>query len=179
MSLIQIKELLTEKLPPDIMEEFNQKIFNEHNILKVESDIEDQVLLGKKRKKKNKEKNKDNIKKEIGRKKKEDTSIRKHNRYCGDNIIKKIKFKLLEGFLKFVNKVINKTLDEDKLFKYFKIIKPKSRSMTKFENILKMIHYQNHIESININKDLSILHMTFKELFSQEITGRFLMLNPN
>ena len=133
----------------------------------------------KKRKKKNKDISKEKDKKEIGRKKKEDTSNRKHNRYSGDNIIKKIKFKLFEGFLEFVNKVINNTLSKEKLFKYFKIIRPKCRSMNKFENILKMIHYQNYIESLNKNKDLSILHKPFKELFSQDITGRFSMLNPN
>ena len=133
----------------------------------------------KKRKKRNKEISKESDKKEIGRKKKDDTSIRKHNRYSRDNIIKKIKFKLFEGFLKFVNNVINKTLDKDKLFKYFKLISPKSRSMKKFEDILKMIHYQNYIESLNKNKDLSILLKPFKELFSQDITGRFSMLNPN
>ena len=178
-SLNKIKELLTDKLPKEILEEFNKKIFNENKILKVESDIDDQVLLGKKRKKKNKEEFKDNGKKEIGRKRKEDNSNRKHNKYCGDNIIKKIKFKLLEFFLKFVNKVINKTLDQDKLFKYLKLIRPKRKSIKNFENILKMIHYQDYIESLNKNKDLSILHMPFKEIFSQKITGRFLMINPN
>ena len=58
-------------------------------------------------------------KKDTSRKKKEDILERKHNKYCGDNIIKKIKLKLLEGLLKFVNKVINERLNIHIIFHYF------------------------------------------------------------
>jgi len=42
-----------------------------------------------------------------GRKEKADTSQRLHNIYSSDNIIKKIKSKLFEEILQFINKILN------------------------------------------------------------------------
>ena len=114
-TLSKIKDLISSKLPTEIIEELNQDVFLEKNLQKVESEMNDQILLGKKRKKKEKLIFNEEDKKDIGRKKKEDNSTRKHNKFCGDNIIKQIKLKLLEGFLKFANKIINETLDKNKL----------------------------------------------------------------
>jgi hypothetical protein len=122
-TLSKIKELLNSKLPPEIDKELNQKVFLEQNIQQIESEIDDQVLLGNKRRKKNKLIFNEENKKYIGRKKKADNSTKKHSKYCGDNKIKKIKLKFLEGFLKFVNKVINETLNQDKLIKYNTILR--------------------------------------------------------
>ena len=114
-ALTKIKELISPKLTPKIIKELEQKIFVENNIEKIESEREVQVLLGKKRRKKKRKKNKLKFdideKKDRTKKKKEEILERKHNKYCGDNIIKKIKLKLLEGFLKFVNKVTNESLN--------------------------------------------------------------------
>ena len=51
-NLSKIKELLNSKLPPEIDKELNQKVFLEQNIQQIESEIDDQVLLGNKRRKK-------------------------------------------------------------------------------------------------------------------------------
>ena len=51
-TLSKIKELLNSKLPPEIDKELNQKVFLEQNIQQIESEIDDQVLLGNKRRKK-------------------------------------------------------------------------------------------------------------------------------
>ena len=48
----KIKELLNSKLPNELSKELDQNIFTENNIEKVESNISDQNLLGKKKKKK-------------------------------------------------------------------------------------------------------------------------------
>jgi len=53
-ALSKIKGLMTSKLSPEIIKELNQKIFLDKNFQKVESEINDQVFLGKKRKKKDK-----------------------------------------------------------------------------------------------------------------------------
>ena len=87
-------------------------------------------------------------KKYIGRKKKADNSTRKHSKYCGDNIIKKIKLKFLEGFLKFVNKVINETLNQNKLIKYNTILLNHYKKNDKFKDLLKIINYK-YIERLN------------------------------
>ena len=177
-TLSKIKDLMNTKLSHEIIKELNQKIFLEKNLQKVESEIDDQVLLGKKRRKKNKLLFNEEDKKDIGRKKKEDNLTRKHNKYCGDNIIKKIKLKLLEGFRKFGNKVINETLDKDKLIVYNKILRESNYNNEKFEDLIKMIDYK-YIDRLNKKIDLSILYMPFKELFSKNITSRFSKLKSD
>ena len=93
-ALTKIKEFISPKLAPKIIKELEQKIFDETNIEKIESEKEVQILIGQKRKKKKRKKNKLKFdideKKDTARKKKEDILERKHNKYCGDNIIKKL-----------------------------------------------------------------------------------------
>ena len=179
-ALTKIKELIYPKLTTNIIMELEKKIFVETNILKVESEKDVQVLIGKKRKRKKKDKLKFDVdnKKDIGKKKKEKISERKHNKYCGDNIIKKIKYKLLEGFLKFVNKVINESLDKSKLLEYKKVLRNINKNIEKSEDLLKMIDYK-YIDRLNKKKDLSLLYMPFKELFSKEVSPRYSTLKPD
>ena len=177
-ALSKIKDLISSKLPTEIIEELNKGVFLEKNIQQVESEMNDQVLLGKKRKKKEKLIFNEEDKKDIGRKKKEDNSTRKHNKFCGDNIIKKIKLKLLEGFLKFENKIINETLDKIKLIEYNKILRDNHKNDEKFEDLLKMIDYK-YIDRLDKRMDLSILYMPFKELFSKNISPRYSKLKPD
>ena len=177
-ALSKIKEVLNSKLSPEIIKELNQKVLLEKNIQQVESEMDDQVLLGKKRRKKNKLKFNVENKKYIGRKKKADNSTRKHSKYSGDNIIKKIKLKFLEGFLKFVNKVINETLDSYKLIQYNKILRNHNKNNNdKFEDLLKIMDYK-YIDRLNKKNDLSILYMPFKELFSKNISPCYSRLKP-
>ena len=51
-SLKEIKDLIMNKFPPDIIKEFNESTFLEKNLLEVESNINNPVFLGKKKKKK-------------------------------------------------------------------------------------------------------------------------------
>ena len=177
-SLDKIKELLNSKLPNELSKELAQNIFTEDNIEKVESNINDQKLLGKKKKKKNKDISKEGENKDEEKRKKEECSKRKHDKFCGDNIIKKIKFKLFESFLKFVNKVINETLDKTKLVKYCRVLRPSNKNNDNLENLLKMIDYQ-YIVRINKKLDLEILNMPFKEFFSKDISPMYSKLESN
>ena len=177
-SLNKIKELLNNKLSNELSKELYQNIFTEDNIKKVEYNISDQKLLGKKKKKKNKDITKEGENKDEEKKKKEEYSKRKHDKFCGDNIIKKIKFKLFESFLKFVNKVINETLDKTKLVKYCRLLRPSNKNNDIFENLLKMIDYQ-YIIRINKKLDLEILNMPFKEIFSKDISPMYSKLESN
>lgn len=102
-SLSEIKNLIIDKFPPNIIKEFNENIFLDKNLSEVESWINNPVFLGKKKKKKATLDSEQYLPKN----KKEETFAKKHNKYCGDNIIKKFKKKLFEGFLKLVNNVIN------------------------------------------------------------------------
>ena len=164
--LKKIKDLLIGKLPNDIVKELDCKIFQENNIINVESNMNDITLIGKKRKKSDQKEH------DEGKNEKKENSEPKHSKYSGDNIIKKIKLKFLEGFLKFVNKVINGTLDRTKLIKYNKILRPFKANNEKCEDLLKIMNYKN-IRRLNKNIDLSILYMPFKELFSKDISPIF------
>ena len=109
--------------------------------------------------------------------KKEETFAKKHNKYCGDNIIKKIKKKLYEGFLKFVNNVINNSLSKTKSINYNKIIRPLNKNNDKFEDLLKIINY-NKIERLQKKKNLSQLYMSFNQLFTNyNISPKYSVLN--
>jgi len=176
ISLTKIKDFIKNKLPIDIKDELNQNIFLDKNIKYVEDNIEDRVLLGKKRKKKDKDKEEvfiDDKKKNLGRKEKNDRSIRKHGKYSGDNIIKKIKYKFFVASLKFVNDVINNTLEKTKLIKYNQMLRDTLKKEDKLEDLLKMVIYNNNIDRLNKKTDLELLQMKFKELFSQDITSRW------
>ena len=51
-SLREIKNLIIDKFPPNIIKEFNENIFLDKNLSEVESWINNPVFLGKKKKKK-------------------------------------------------------------------------------------------------------------------------------
>ena len=177
-SLDKIKELLNSKLPNELSKELAQNIFTEDNIEKVESNINDQKLLGKKKKKKNKDISKEEENKDEKKNKKDENSKRKHGKFCGDNIIKKIKFRLFESFREFVNKVINENLDKTQLAKYNRVLRPSNKKDDIFENLIKMNDYQDTVR-INKKLDLEILNMTFKELFSKDISSMYSKLESN
>ena len=176
-TLKNMKDLLYQKLPKKSLKYIKKLSFSDQNLQIIEDNISDKALLGKKRKKKSKIKNEQKRKRQ-GRKAKEDLSLRKHNKFCGDNIIKKIKRMLLDSFLKLVNKVINENLDSTKLTKYNKILRPSLKKNNKFENLLKIIDYK-YIDRLNKKIDLLMLNMPFKEIFSKEISPRFSKLNPD
>ena len=134
-SLRKIKDLLEEKLPPDTFKELNDAIFQEENILEVETSINNPIFLGQKRKKKEKKITINDSDQSIDKEKQKDISKGKHDKYCGDNIMKKIKLKVMESFLQFENNVINNSLSKTKLINYKKIIRPFNKNSEKFEDL--------------------------------------------
>lgn len=179
-TLKKIKDLLHERLSNDILKLFKKSSFENENLEKIEISISDKALLCKKRKKKSKRIPKEKERQILGRKVKDDFSIRKHNKYSSDNIIKKIKRELFECFLKFVNKIINENLDSIKKAKYRANLRPieKRSRQNKNENLLKIINYK-YIDRLNKKIDLSLLNMPFKELFSKEVSPRFSNVKPD
>jgi len=97
-------------------------------------------------------KEKDNfLKIKRGRKTKRD-NVEEHNRYDADNIIKKIKAKIIDYCLKFINKIINKK-DEEKI------------------QLLK-IDYK-YIDQLERKANLDLFEMTLKDLFSLDISRKY------
>ena len=173
-SLSEIKNLIIDKFPPNIIKEFNENIFLDKNLSEVESWINNPVFLGKKKKKKATLDSEQYLPKN----KKEETFAKKHNKYCGDNIIKKFKKKLFEGFLKLVNNVINNSLSKTKLINYNKIIRSLNKNNDKFEDLLKITKHKK-IEGLQKKRNLSQLYMSFNQLFTNcNISPKYTVLNP-
>ena len=97
------------------------------------------------------EKEKNNIHKR-GRKTNEIKDIGVHNKMVPDNIIKKIKAKIFEYSIIFLNNILNKNKSGDKLYK---------------------LDYQ-FINRLNREEDLKFLNMKLKDLFSKEISPKYI-----
>lgn len=102
-------------------------------------------------------------KKALGRKRKNSKEKGVHNKYCEDNIIRKIKSTILLHLLDFINSVINKTY-EGEIGKGF------------FKKELKKIS-QRQIVDIKGNK--LFLIKSLKEIFSDDISSKYTNFPPN
>lgn len=90
----------------------------------------------------------------LGRKKKSDCSQRYHNKHSPDNIIKKIKSKLFENILQFMNNILNSIKINEK------------------KKILKDIDYK-YINRLKKDFDLDLLNKSIKDLLSLDVSPKF------
>ena len=93
-----------------------------------------------------------------GRKEKTDTSHRPHNKNTSDNIIKKIKSKLFENILQFINNIL--------------IASDISINIDEKKKILKDIDYK-YINRLNKEYDLNLLNSSIKDLLSFKVSDKF------
>ena len=141
------------------------------NIENFENKISNENLPPTKKKRKRDKKPKIKEAKKIGRKKKEDTMIHDHNKNSEDNIIKKIKAKITNYLINFINKVINLSFSEEKIKSYIKKIKDDKEPEK--EDLIKILDYD---QTINMNKkeqNLKFLKMSLKEYLSIDISRKF------
>ena len=112
-------------------------------------------LTGRKRKKSlNLITNKERLKYRKGRKERTDCSQRYHNKNTPDNIIKKIKAKLFENILQFINNILN------------------TNNINVKKKILKDIDYR-YINRLKKDFDLGLLDTTIKDLLSLDVSRKF------
>ena len=90
-----------------------------------------------------------------GRKTKEIKDIGIHNKMVPDNIIKKIKAKIFEYAIVFLNNILSNNKKEEKLFK---------------------LDYK-YVNRLNREQDLQYLDMKLKELFSKDISPKYIIKN--
>ena len=109
-------------------------------------------FMGKKRKSNNSITNKERLKYRKGRKERSDCTQRYHNKNSPDNIIKKIKSKLFENILQFINNILNPSNEKKK--------------------ILKDIDYR-YINRLKKDYDLSLLNKSIKDLLSFDVSPKF------
>jgi hypothetical protein len=112
-------------------------------------------FMGKKRKKSNNSiTNKEGLKYRKGRKERSDCTERYHNKNSPDNIIKKIKAKLFENILQFINNILNQNNINEK------------------KKILKDIDYK-YINRLKKDYDLGLLDTPIKDLLSFDVSPKF------
>lgn len=106
--------------------------------------------------------NKKEIKKVLGRKRKNNKNyiMGKHNKYSSDNIIRKIKLKLLDSILY----CLNSTFQKEKKIKCNKAYSAKI--------FLKID--QNIVKNINVNNMLKMLKSKIKDIFSENISKKYI-----
>jgi len=150
----KIKKILLEKKLDKIVDNFliDDKLKNEEKVLE----------LSKKKRKRayNNEEDETKIKYQKGRKKRDDTTERNHNKMSPDNIIKKIKSKIFEMILLFVNNILNQN-NKDKNYKK-----------------LKDLNYK-YINQLNKVIDLGLLDLPLKDLLSKDISPKFRQYDEN
>ena len=123
----------------------NKKCFNEEN-----NQIKD--LICNTNQQDNKNLNINSYDNKRGRKTNEIKDKGTHNKMVPDNIIKKIKAKIFEYPIIFLNNILNKKKTEDKLFK---------------------LDYQ-YVNRLNREQDLKYLDLKLKDLFSKEISPKYI-----
>ena len=98
-------------------------------------------------------------KKTLGRKRKLDESLGKHNKFSDDNILRKCKHAVLNSILNFINKKIKTVYSyEDEM-----ILKEKK--------LLKLKQNQSINSKANYNK--TFINKTIKEIFSENISSKY------
>jgi len=154
-----ISKILTENSLNNISDLFTK----DKAIEKYENDMK---LLNQK-KKRNRNKNKENVNEnedevvfKRGRKKMDDNTDRKHCKYAPDNIMKKIKSKLFEKILSFMNTIVNKNNEESK------------------KEIFKKLDYK-YTNQMKQDLDLQLLDSPLKDIIIKDISPKYTNLNPN
>ena len=107
----------------------------------------------------------------FGRKKRGDKSIRNHNRYSYDNVMKKIKSEIFDCLLSFINIIFNAFIDKNKKTSLFTITYENKKV---YDNgfYLKPLNYEI-IDKLKKDYNLNLLQMNLKDFFSQKITPKF------
>ena len=157
-----------------------KNILNSESIVKKDSRIEIvkkdiTEKLNTRSKKLNKEfKIKDNIK--YGRKKKEDISIRIHNKYATDNIIIKIKNIMKKYLIIFVNNIIISLYGPRKINEIRTILNmPKHLSLS----LIKDINYKSIANKTSKKDNLDLLNFSIEKFLSCNISTRYRKINNN
>ena len=168
----KIKKEILPKL--NLVKEIKDKFINSDNLKELEYKMCDEVFLGPKKRNRNKnDKNKETIKK-IGRKRKNDNSFSNHNKDSHDNIVKKIKAKILGYLLIFVNSILKSVLEENKIKYYISLIKKVQYDKDLIiEDLIKDLDYNKIVNETKREKNLNFLKLPLKDFLSNEISPKF------
>jgi len=166
-----------EKIKNEIFPKFNQNevekyFIKDDNIINLEKKMSDEIY-GQPKKRNRGIKLPKEEKKKSGRKRKEDTSDSYHNKYSPDNIIKKIKTKILDCLLNFINKLLYNILDNNTIKSCLRKINKSENEENGKVDLIKSINYEIFINIMKKDKNIKFLEMTINELLSKELSGKF------
>ena len=103
----------------------------------------------------------------LGRKRKGDSSNRRHNKYNSDNIIIKIKNILKKYLIIFINNIIKNLIDD--VIQRNLILNTLNLNDNNTEYLIKDIDYKFLSEKINKNDNLKLLFLKIKDFLSHQI----------
>jgi hypothetical protein len=113
----------------------------------------------------------------LGRKRKGDSSNRRHNKYNSDNIIIKIKNILKKYLIIFINNIIKNLIDD--VIQRNLILNTLNLNDNNTEYLIKDIDYKFLSEKINKNDNLKLLFLKIKDFLSQKISPKYKTMDPN
>jgi len=144
---------IIHKLSDDNFKKLIEEGKKDQKLKKAENDIQ---IINKKRKRDSNLNNQiNNSKYDKGRKNKNDSTERKHDKFSSDNIIKKIKIKLVSYLIIFVNTIISRRTNEQ------------------IENCIKKVKYKAYAESLKKDKNIEDLQMAIKGILSYDISDKY------
>jgi hypothetical protein len=169
----EIKNKIFPKLNKDTFKLVYDSFISTAHLSDLEKKMNDEVYYAPKKRNRDKEKI-EHDPKEVGRKKSGDKSQRDHNRDSEDNIVKKIKAKIIAALLLFINRIIDYFFDENKIKSYVKILKKiKDDKEPEKEDLIKDLNYKKTVNETKREINLNFLKMRLKEFLSIEISPKF------
>ena len=115
-----------------------------------------------------------------GRKKKDDNTKRKRNKYSTYNIMKKIKNKIIHYLLLFINKLIKSLYTKEQINEIlFELNLPQIKSYNKPIQVIKKIEHKIYAKKTKKDENLKFLSSTIKAYLSNNISKKFIGIPPN
>ena len=160
-------------LDKDIEEAFQY----DDNVKKIEEEASDsnfEVTI-RRRAKRGTIKKEEKEKKELGRKRKDDTKVRAHDKNCKDNMLQKIKTNIHGCLLQDINAFLMTHLDKDAkdvIISCIEKTKIKKQKEKEFE-IIKPLDYSIFVNQTSKLENLKFLDMPLKQFLSQDISCKY------
>ena len=146
-------------------------------------------LLNEKKRLRNKDKEKINIIEKImdiktnvkrGRKKKDDNTNRKNNKYRTYNLIKKIKNKIMHYLLLFINNLIKSLYTKEQINEILNELSlPKIKSYDTPIQVIKKIEHDICAKQMKTEENINFLNSKIKDYLSNNITKKFINIPLN
>ena len=175
----------------NLNEEEKKGIFLDENKNSEEINTIRAKLLNDKIRLRNKDKEKNNIEEKItdikinvkrGRKKKDDNTKRKNDKYRTYNIIRKIKNKIMHYLLLFINNLIKSLYTKEQINEIlFELHLPQIKSYETSIQVIKKIEHDIYAKQMKTEDNINFLNSKIKNYLSNNISKKFvgIPLNSN